>query len=335
MPDVAFIGHLGSLAAYRAVLAAARGSDLPAPRLEDVERLLAHLEPMPLSDAVIRTPGGREVSGRYFDLFFVIQETLRVKAGLDRVRAACAQARSAGVRIGALGGFSSILGEMGRADLSQELGVPFTTGNTLTAATVAAQVDAAVPPDAVVTIVGAGGDVGSGVCRLLARAGRRLVLVGRNPVPLDRLCLELAAARQRRWEDAAPEVEAAVLLASATGGAIALDRLPAGAIVLDGGHPANAAPTPQVRYAQAGRVMLELIVDLPAVLEQHCRPGELPACLAEAVVLALEERFEPYSTGRGHIQPDRAADILAMAARHGITPAPLWLSIPDRRALSK
>jgi fatty aldehyde-generating acyl-ACP reductase len=329
MPDVGFIGHLGSVAAYHAVLAAARGSDLPAPRLEDLERLLPYLEPMPLADAVIRTPGGREVRGRYFDLFFLPEETLRVKSGLDRVRAACAQAKSAGVRIGALGGFSSILGEMGRADLSQELGVPFTTGNALTAATVAAQVDAAVPRDAVVTIVGAGGDVGTGVCRLLARAGRRLVLVGRNPAAIDRLCLELPGARPRRWEDAAPEVEAAVLLASATGGAITLDGLPAGAIVLDGGHPANACPTAHIGYAQAGRVILDLVVDLPAVLEQHCRPNELPACLAEAVVLALEGRFEPYSTGRGHIQPDRAAEILAMAARHGITPAPLcWRKVP-------
>jgi fatty aldehyde-generating acyl-ACP reductase len=330
MPDLAFIGHLGSPAAYQAVLAAARGPDLPAPRLEDVQRLLPYLEPMPLSDAVIRTPGGREVHGRYFDLFFLVEETLRVKSGLNRVRAACAQAKSAGVRIGALGGFSSILGEMARVDVSKELGVPFTTGNTLTAATVAAQVDTAAPRHAVVTVVGAAGDVGTGVCRLLARAGRRLVLVGRNPAPLDRLCRELPTARSRRWEEAAPEVEVAVLLASAAGGSIPLDRLPAGAIVLDGGHPANACPASHIRYAQAGRVMVDLVVDLPAVLEQHCSPGELPACLAEAVVLALEERYEPYSSGRGLIEPDRAVAILTMAARHGITPAPLRLSTPGR-----
>jgi predicted amino acid dehydrogenase len=329
MPEVGFIGHLGSVAAYRAVLEAARGSDLPALRLEDVERLLPHLEPMPVSDAVIRTPSGREVQGRYFDLFFLVEGALHVKSGLARVRAACAQARSAGVKIGALGGFSSILGEMARADLSRELGVPFTTGNALTAATIAAQVAAAVPPDAVVTVVGAAGDVGTGVCRLLARAGRRLVLVGRNPVPLERLCLEIPTARGSTWEEAAAAVEAAVLLASATEGAIPLDRLPAGAIVLDGGHPANARPTAQVRYAPAGRMALDLVADLPAVVEQHCQPGELPACLAEAAVLALEERFEPYSTGRGHIHPDRAEGIFEMAARHGITPAPLRLSTPS------
>jgi predicted amino acid dehydrogenase len=328
MPDVGFIGHLGSAAAYRAFFEAARGPDLPALQPEDVARLLPHLEPMPVSDAVIRTPGGREVRGRYFDLFFLMEGTLQVKSGLRRVRAACAQARSAGVRIGALGGFSSILGEMARADLSRELGVPFTTGNALTAATVAAQVAAAVPPDAVVTVVGAAGDVGTGVCRLLARAGRRLVLVGRNPVPLERLCLELPTTRQSSWEDAAPQVEVAVLLASATEGAIPLDRLPIGAIVLDGGHPANARPSAHISYAYAGRMVLDLTVDMPAAVEQHCHPGELPACLAEAAVLALEERFEPYSTGRGHIHPDQAASILAMAARHGIMPAPLRLSMP-------
>jgi predicted amino acid dehydrogenase len=330
MPEVGFIGHLGSAAAYRAVLDAARGADLPLLQLEDVERLLPHLEPMPVSDALVRTRAGREVRGRYFDIFFLVEGTLHVKSGLARVRAACSQARSAGVRIGALGGFSSILGEMAGVDLSRELGVPFTTGNTLTAAAIAAQVAAAVPTDAVVTVVGAAGDVGTGVCRLLARAGRRLVLVGRNPLPLDRLCRELPTARQSSWNDAAPEVEAVVLLASAAEGAISLDPLPAGAIVLDGGHPANARPTTQISYAAAGRMVLDLVVDLPAVIEQHCHPGELPACLAEAAVLALEERFEPYSTGRGQIHPDKADGILEMAASHGITPAPLRLSIPSQ-----
>jgi predicted amino acid dehydrogenase len=322
-PDIAFLGHLGSVAAYRSVLGAARGADLPLPALADVDRLLRHLEPMPLADAVIRTPAGRAVRGRYFDLFFLIEEPLRFKLGLERVRAACAQARTQGARIGALGGFSSILGERAGVDLSREVGVPFTTGNTLTAAAIAAQVEAAVPSGCTVTVVGAGGDVGTGVCRLLARAGRRLVVVGRNPEPLDRLCREIPGTRRRSWDEAAPEVEVAVLLASAVEGPIALDAVPAGALVADGGHPANAAPAAHVGYAPAGRVTVDIAVDLPIVLEQHCGAGELPACLAEAAVLALERRYEAYSAGRGLIQPERAIAIREMAARHGITPASL------------
>jgi predicted amino acid dehydrogenase len=326
MPEIAFLGHLGSAAAYRAVLGAARGADLPELRLEDVDRLLRHLEPMPLADAVIRTPHGREARARYFDLFFLIEEPLRFKLGLERVRAACAQARAAGARIGALGGFSSILGEMAGVDLSRELGVPFTTGNTLTAAAIAAQVDAAAPRGCAVTVVGAGGDIGTGVCRLLARAGRRLIVVGRNPEPLDRLCREIPGTQRLGWAEAAPRVEAAVLVASAVEGAIPIDALPAGAIVADGGHPANARPVGHVAVAQAGRMTVDIEVDLPVVLEQHCHGGELPGCLAEAAVLALEGRFEPYSAGRGRIDPDRAIAIREMAARHEIRPAPLRFS---------
>jgi hypothetical protein len=41
------------------------------------------------------------------------------------------------------------------------------------------------------------------------------------------------------------------------------------------------------------------------------------------MTLAFEGRWEAYSVGRGGITPERAAAILALAARHGIRPAPL------------
>jgi hypothetical protein len=42
------------------------------------------------------------------------------------------------------------------------------------------------------------------------------------------------------------------------------------------------------------------------------------------MVLALERRFESFSQGRGSITPQRVQEMEAIAARHGIYPAPLY-----------
>jgi hypothetical protein len=47
-------------------------------------------------------------------------------------------------------------------------------------------------------------------------------------------------------------------------------------------------------------------------------------CLLEGMTLALEHRFEPFSQGRGFITPERVDEIKAVAARHGISLAPLY-----------
>lgn len=321
---VAFIGHLSSVDRYREVLAAARGPGHRPLDREEVERSVRALDPMPISEWSFRSLTGRVVSGCYIDMFLLVDRQMSPRSGITRVRAACREAARVGARIAALGGFSSILGEMDRASPeATETDVAFTTGNTLTAAVIAAQVEVHAP-GAEVTVVGAAGDVGSGLCRILAARGHPLVLVGRSPGPLAALQGELPRAQLRSWAEAAPSVQVAVLVASAVEGEIDLAAVPAGALVLDAGHPANARPAGQ-RYARAGRVLhahASPVTDLPAVLSDFA-PDESHACLAEALVLAFEERYEPYSRGRGQVRPDRAAEILALAGRHGIRPATL------------
>ena len=329
MPAVAFIGHMPSAQRYHDLLCAARGSDLPAPPLDGFERMVRAMAPMPITDCLFESTNGRQVVGRYIDIFFLVDEPLAVHSGLSRVRAACDEAHACGARIAALGGFSSILGEMSGNDAGAARKPVLTTGNTLTAAVLASQVQVAGPGDLTVTVVGAAGDVGSGLCRILAAQGRRLVLVGRNPRPLEELRAELSHARTCGWNEAARAAELVVTVTSTPLAAIALDALPQGAIVLDAGHPCNAAPAAHVRYAQAGKVRHARIPrpDLPVVLADSA-PGETHACLAEALVLAYEDRFEPYSQGRGGIYPPAATAILTFAEKHGVVPAPLHFAAP-------
>ena len=49
-------------------------------------------------------------------------------------------------------------------------------------------------------------------------------------------------------------------------------------------------------------------------------------CLLEGMALALEDRFEPFSQGRGRITPECVEEIQTIAARHGIYLAPLYNS---------
>ena len=322
----AFVGHLESVDEYRAFFSSARGPERPALRLDQIEPVLRNLDPMPICDFVLRSPTGAVATARYIDAFLLVDAKWRPSAAIHRVEVACRVAAQTGARLVTLGGFSSIVGESARLNPTDHFGVPFTTGNTLTAAVVAEQVLAAAVRSSGcrVTVVGASGDVGSGVCRILHAHGIRPTLVGRRPGPLAELAAELPGTMVRGWPDATGQSDIVVLVSSAAFGAVSLADVPASCLILDAGHPPNAQRGVHPRYGRAGRVVLThpLETDLPAILA-HYSPGELHSCLAEGMALTLEGRWEAYSKGRGLIMPQRAAEILHLADRHGIHPAPL------------
>lgn len=329
-PVAAAIGHLESPEAYAAFISATRGPGLPPVQVQDIDRVIRRLAPMPICNVSVRSPTGATISACYVDAF-LLADTIGAgdpAEAIKRVQAAYRVAARSGARLVALGGFSSIIGESAHLNPSREYGIAFTTGNTLTAAVLAEQVCEVVGTRTatMVTVVGAAGDVGSGLCRILHSRGFRLRLVGRRPEPLEALAAELTGAIVMRWDDAASDSEFVVLVSSASLGAVLLDRVPAEAIVLDAGHPPNAtAPAgPGPRYIRAGRIRLQYPMesDLPEFVEHYSR-GELHACLAEGMTLALEERWESYSSGRGRITAERAAEILGLAKKHGMQPASL------------
>jgi fatty aldehyde-generating acyl-ACP reductase len=278
----------------------------------------------------LRSAQGFDRRGVYVDVFLLPTRTPALRAALAKVRAACRQAASTGARIGVLGGFSSIVGEQAGARLTDEFGLPFTTGNTLTAAVIATQAERAVSDleAPTIAVVGAAGDVGSGVCRILHGKGLKLLLVGRAQSPLERLAVELPGQRVCSWAEAAPQADCAVLVASTIYGAISLGRIRKHATVLDAGHPPNARPSPGLRYAMAGRVKHrhKPVGEIPQFIEQGGAAAEFHACLVEGEVLAFEQRWEAFSSGRGNIRPEQANEIQELARRHGIEPAPLhWM----------
>jgi predicted amino acid dehydrogenase len=325
--ELALVGHLATLADYTAVLNAVRGSDLPPLSTEDVARIVEHVSPMPICDIEFRSTRGHAIAGRYVETFMLVDDAWSAPRAMTRVRAACAAAAPA--RVGVLGGFTSIVAQRERLS-PEELRLPFTTGNTLTAAIIAQQVLSVVGRPTktgalCVAIVGAAGDLGTGVARLLDREGYRLRLIAREvDRSVLRLASELSQAKTCTLAEATDAADLFVLAASATR-PVRPENGFRDKAVLDAGHPPNARASGAGRYARAGRAIHARppCVDLEELLECQYEPGETHGCLAEGVTLALERRFEAYSRGRGLITPEAADEILKTADRHGIAPAPL------------
>lgn len=321
MIDVALIGHLESTAEYTALLHELRAGRTSAP--DELAPLLRHLQPAPVCDVRVTSTRGTLCTARYIDMFLSVDDSFHPASARRKLERACSEARKTGARIAALGGFASIVGERD-ADLAAQHGLAFTTGNTLTAGVLAAQVASSAARDAAITIVGAAGDVGSALSRVLHARGHRLMLVGRSPKPLASLAAELPGTEVNTLESALPCTDVLVLVASAPIGAVGLAGLPPHARVIDAGHPRNAEATGHA-YARGGRVRHAVLPssDLPIILRFEGPPGESHACLAEACVLAYDDRLDACSVGRGRISVAAVAEMIERAERHGVTPAPL------------
>ena len=63
-----------------------------------------------------------------------------------------------------------------------------------------------------------------------------------------------------------------------------------------------------------------IVSDVPGEVDFHfdfgLAPGRAYACMAETMVLALEERCESYSLGK-QMQPERVHEIARLARKHG------------------
>src|SRR5712691_6487682 len=110
-PVAAAIGHLESVEAYCDFLSATRGPGLPPVPVEQIDRLIRRLQPMPICNLIVRSPTGAVISAVYVDAFLLADAKWGLAAAAEavtRVQAAYRAAAQPGVRLVTLGGFSSI-----------------------------------------------------------------------------------------------------------------------------------------------------------------------------------------------------------------------------------
>jgi predicted amino acid dehydrogenase len=302
-----------------------------------VEAAAAHIPPIYLA----RIRGGRsEATGQRIEGFlFSIGATPRQILGHDpsftyrRLNHVARMAQDKGARILGLGAYTKVVGDAGLT-VAREARIPVTTGNSLTvAATLETAKEAMRRMGAEdlargrVMIVGATGAIGSACSRLVARAVRDVVLVSIEPdrlVELKRKILEevpdARVAVATRADELLGECD---LVITATSGAgqrvIDLSRCKPGAVICDVALPCDvpeeeAALRPDVLVVESGEVRIPGPVDFG--YDIGLPKGVAYACLAEAALLAMEGRFEPYTLGRD-IDVERVKEAYRLFRKHG------------------
>jgi len=243
-------------------------------------------------------------------------------------------AKDLGCKILGLGAYAAFVGHRGVL-IEKELGMPVTTGSAYTvgsairaASWVAREVFG--DRDMNIAVIGATGALGSAFARILAgKTKKNIILVARNLSRLKSLQEELSATHplaQVRISDSIEQgIKDANLIFISTNtpdSIIDVNALLPGTVVCDLSQPHNIDET-------AASMRKDILVVDGGLIKP---PGKevkfnfyfgLPeslafACMAETMILALEEHFESYSLG-GKITAEKVDQILKWGDKHGFT----------------
>lgn len=288
----------------------------------------------------IRAPDGRETEGWFVAAPLLPEQMLELPR--DEVYERILRAIGIGVELGAniagLGAFTGVVGDAG-VTLAERAPIPVTTGNSLTIAAGvrslfrgAAEMGIGLA-DATVVVVGATGSIGSACVQLIAPKVKRVIMVARNETRLRKLHAQLAPqlpCESAICLDIGEAVRGAELVLTATSSTqdvIEPEDLRTGSVVCELSLPHDvsrrvATERPDVLVVEGGNMRVP--GDLRAMrIREPDRPfdlnlprGTLLACMSETALLALNERCESYTLGRG-IDVAKVREIDALAERSG------------------
>ncbi|MFN9645693.1 MAG: long-chain acyl-[acyl-carrier-protein] reductase [Cyanobacteriota bacterium] len=288
----------------------------------------------------VTNPEGKSIEGAYIDSLFVPEMLGRFKTARRKVLNAMELAQKNNINITALGGFTSIIFENFNLLQQQQIRNTvldwqrFTTGNTHTAWVICRQVEINAPEVGIdlsrakVAVIGATGDIGSAACRWLwERTGvGELLLVARQPQPLNDLQASLGGGRILSLEDALPEADVVVWVASLPQ-TLSLSetafRRPC--LMVDGGYPKNLdskVAGDNIHVLKGGIVEFwqDINWQMMNAVDMYNPNRQMFACFAEAMLLDFEEIYSNFSWGRNNISSENMERIGAASRRHGFTP---------------
>lgn len=297
-----------------------------------VEAIMARTRAKPVS----RITGVRSITGAETEGWFVgCPLTTRQLAEGDPQRAVAKVIESArvaeelGAQIVGLGAFTAIVGDGGR-EVAQAVDIAVTTGNSYTVATAvegtlqAADLMEIDRAQATAAVLGATGSIGRICAHLLADEVARIILVGRNRERLAEVAAELAEREVKTEislspEESLPQADMVVAVTSAVDAVIEPEMLRTGSVVCDVARPRDVS----VRVAHERDDVLVIeggAVAVPGEVEFNFNFGFPPrtayACMAETMILALEDRPESFSLGP-RLELERVREIAALARKHG------------------
>lgn len=296
----------------------------------------------------VRTPDGRETEGWFVAAPLLAEQMIDFPR--EEVYARILRAIEIGVELGAeiagLGAFTGVVGDAG-ITINERSPIPVTTGNSLTIASGVASLFRAAhemdvdPASSTATVIGATGSIGAACVQLIAPKVARMILVARNETRLRKLHEQIAgrvACDVSYTTDIPAAVREAQLVLTATTSTqdvIEPADLRTGAVVCELSLPHDVgrrvtAERPDVLVVEGGNMYVpgnprfERVREPGTDFDLNLPPHTALACMSETMVLALEERIEPYTLGRG-IELQKVIEIEEMATRCGF-------SLADMRA---
>ncbi len=294
-----------------------------------LRRLARYVRPMKVDDVhPIVTADGRRVRVYLIGVpLFPDQIQADPRLAVRRAVEAAQLAANLGATVLGLGAYWSVVGNKG-ADVQARAPIAITNGGAYTAGTVKMVVPFVLerlrrrgvdPAEVTAAVVGANGVVGFGICRAVAAHVRRLIMLGRHQERLAR-SRDLLARRHPRLAIAATTDYAALreadVIFSATSEPAPVvypEHVKPGALLVDLGRPPDVHPA--VARVDGVELVAGGVVRLPGAprgqLDFGYGPGNVPACLAETVIIGLERAYDRVSLG----DRTRSEDIEYFVAR--------------------
>jgi len=279
---------------------------------------------------------GCEIQGHFITIPMLPKQFLEKDRAwvLEKVIQGALLAQELGAQMVGLGGYTSVVGEAGKA-IAERLDVGVTSGNSFTVATaMEATLEAARVMDldlahCNVAVVGATGAIGSICARLLGRQVGRLSLVARSRTRLQSLAEKIhqdcrcSVSIDTDLEQGIREADVIVSASASGGSIIRAEFLKTGAVICDVALPHDVGR--EVGNARPDVLVIEGgVVQVPGEVSFNFDfgypPGHSLACMAETMILTLEGRFDDYSLGRG-LSLDKVQEISRLGQRHGFRTA--------------
>lgn len=346
MPAVAFASHVIDLE-HLVLIDPMFGFIPPEERRRFLRKYMESEQPLVYHEQIVYAPEGAD--GKKVGIKFHMIGTMRTTDAFEEslrsgdfkairfVRDMVKFSREMDTQLVGLGQYTSIVSDNGYG--VEDLGVPSTTGNSLTAGLAYLALKKALAQKGVslgdirVGVVGAAGNICNVVAQLLGDEANALTLITRDDP--DSLVRMRAAAGQifanssMRSENVtfSSNLEdlrecGAVLIGTNTARQIITPEILApGATVVDLSVPSNVDPRvfverPDVRCIQGGLAQLSEATRLTSGTIPLPK-GQLYACMAETITLGLNRRLEHFS--HGPLSKAKVQEIIQLAERVGIT----------------
>lgn len=293
-----------------------------------IEKLLCTKEPQKVSDITgIVSKCGAKTEGIFVGLPLtptMMIDKMPLEFVYDRLEQCAEVAKQEGCEIIGLGAFTAVVGD-GGVTLDKRTSIAVTTGNSYTVTTAIQgalkaadmlEIDVA---KATLGVVGATGSIGKTCAEILAPQFAKAYVIGRDEARTQAVADEIPAATATTDVTKLRECDIVITVTSADTAVIFPEHLKSGSVICDVSRPRDVSvrvvqDRPDVLVIEGGVVKVPGNVDFG--FEFGFPPQTAYACMSETIMLALENRPESYTLGKG-VTVAQAIEMGGIAEKHG------------------